>query len=325
MASDTELRQVSRDKLFSIFKTPEAVSLFERLLFATRTTIPGDIAGVQAAVEVHIANTSGAHQAGAIGSTPAGSLSANNVQAALNELDTEKQPTLVSGTNIKTINGASLLGSGNLSLPGTGDVVGPASAVDSNVALFSGTTGKLLKDSGLTLAGTNTGDETAATIATKLALAAGIATFLSTPSSANLLAAVTDETGSGLLVFSTNPTLTNPVVSGNEYVAQGAPASIAAAATLTTAQMLGGIIQYTGVAASLTLPTGALMDAAVVAGLAVDRAFEVSVINTGSGAATIAAGMGFTIVGSATVTNGASAQFRCRKTAANTFIAYRIA
>lgn len=41
---------------------------------------------------------------------------------------------------------------------------------------------------------------------------AGILTFLATPSSANLAAAVTNETGSGLLVFDTAPTLSNPVV-----------------------------------------------------------------------------------------------------------------
>ncbi len=43
-------------------------------------------------------------------------------------------------------------------------------------------------------------------------LAANVATFLATPSSANLAAAVTDETGSGALVFGTSPTLSNPVV-----------------------------------------------------------------------------------------------------------------
>jgi len=43
-------------------------------------------------------------------------------------------------------------------------------------------------------------------------LAANVATFLATPSSANLIAAVTDETGSGALVFASAPTLTNPVV-----------------------------------------------------------------------------------------------------------------
>jgi hypothetical protein len=41
---------------------------------------------------------------------------------------------------------------------------------------------------------------------------AGVATFLGTPSSANLATAVTDETGSGLLVFATSPTLVTPVL-----------------------------------------------------------------------------------------------------------------
>jgi len=43
-------------------------------------------------------------------------------------------------------------------------------------------------------------------------LGTGVATFLATPSSANLVAAVTDETGSGALVFATSPTLTTPVL-----------------------------------------------------------------------------------------------------------------
>lgn len=43
---------------------------------------------------------------------------------------------------------------------GSGDVVGPASAVANNVVLFDGTTGKLIKDSGLALSGSNTGDQT---------------------------------------------------------------------------------------------------------------------------------------------------------------------
>lgn len=44
-------------------------------------------------------------------------------------------------------------------------------------------------------------------------LGTGVATFLATPSSANLKAAVTDETGSGALVFATSPTLVTPVLS----------------------------------------------------------------------------------------------------------------
>jgi len=41
---------------------------------------------------------------------------------------------------------------------------------------------------------------------------AGVATFLGTPSSANLRAAVTDETGTGALVFANTPTLVTPVL-----------------------------------------------------------------------------------------------------------------
>jgi hypothetical protein len=40
----------------------------------------------------------------------------------------------------------------------------------------------------------------------------GVATFLGTPSSANLATAVTDETGSGSLVFATSPTFVTPVL-----------------------------------------------------------------------------------------------------------------
>jgi hypothetical protein len=40
----------------------------------------------------------------------------------------------------------------------------------------------------------------------------GVATFLGTPSSANLAAALTDETGSGVAVFATSPTLVTPAL-----------------------------------------------------------------------------------------------------------------
>ena len=45
-------------------------------------------------------------------------------------------------------------------------------------------------------------------------LGTGIATLLATPSSANLASAITDETGSGALVFGTSPTLTTPATTG---------------------------------------------------------------------------------------------------------------
>ena len=43
-------------------------------------------------------------------------------------------------------------------------------------------------------------------------LGTGIATFLATPSSANLASAVTGETGTGALVFATSPTLDTPLL-----------------------------------------------------------------------------------------------------------------
>jgi hypothetical protein len=43
-------------------------------------------------------------------------------------------------------------------------------------------------------------------------LGTGVATFLATPSSANLISAVTDETGTGSLVFATSPTLVTPAL-----------------------------------------------------------------------------------------------------------------
>lgn len=54
--------------------------------------------------------------------------------------------TAVSGTDLKTINGTSIIGSGDIAISGAGgDVTGQASSVDSEIALFSGTTGKVIK------------------------------------------------------------------------------------------------------------------------------------------------------------------------------------
>jgi hypothetical protein len=55
-------------------------------------------------------------------------------------------------------------------------------------------------------------------------LGTGIATFLATPSSANLISAITDETGTGALVFANSPTLVTPnigVASGTSLTLSG--------------------------------------------------------------------------------------------------------
>jgi hypothetical protein len=64
-------------------------------------------------------------------------------------------------------------------------------------------------------------------------LGTGVATFLTTPSSANLASAVTDETGSGALVFGTSPTLTTPVLGAASATSIALPDALIGSATAT--------------------------------------------------------------------------------------------
>ena len=66
----------------------------------------------------------------------------------------------------------------------------------------------------------------------KSVMGTGIETFLQTPSSANLASAITNETGTGSLVFGTSPTLTTPKVVGGSYVYTLTGGSLAADRTL---------------------------------------------------------------------------------------------
>ncbi len=122
--------------------------------------------------------------------------------------------------------------------------------------------------------------------------------------------------------------LPNQQFTGTAFFAQPTPTSIAATATLTIAQLLTLILNATGTTAkTLTLPTGTLTDAGILAGaLAVDQGFEWYIINTGtsSGAVTLAAGVGHTLLGAAVTAIGTSSRWFTRKTAANTFVTYRI-
>lgn len=85
----------------------------------------------------------------------------------------------------------------------------------------TGSGGGFVRATSPTLTTPNLGTPSAATLtnATGLpistgvsGLGTGVATALATPSSANVAAAVTDETGSGALVFGTSPTLTTPAL-----------------------------------------------------------------------------------------------------------------
>ena len=87
-------------------------------------------------------------------------------------------------------------------------------------------------------------------------LGAGVATFLGTPSSANLAGAVTDETGSGALVFATSPTLVTPTL-GVATATSINKVAITAPATSATLTLANGSTLATNGAFALTLTTTA--------------------------------------------------------------------
>ena len=86
---------------------------------------------------------------------------------------------------------------------------------------------------------TGTLQEGGSNVVTAGDLGTNVATFLGTPSSANLASAVTDETGSGALAFATSPTFVTPALgtpaSGTLTNATGLPA----AGVVGTAAVLG--------------------------------------------------------------------------------------
>ena len=82
--------------------------------------------------------------------------------------------------------------------------------------------------------------------------AAGIQSWLTTPSSANLRTAMTDETGTGVLVFATSPTLTtptitNPTVTAGTFTSPALVTPVIGAATGTSLSTTGNqVISGTG-------------------------------------------------------------------------------
>jgi hypothetical protein len=111
----------------------------------------------------------------------------------------------------------------------------------------------------------------------------GVATWLGTPSSANLAAAVSDETGSGALVFGTSPTITGATLS-DAIIRQplATPSFTSNAYTLAIGDQGDILLASNGsTAGTINIPTNASVQFPI--------GTQITIIQTGSGQITIQA------------------------------------
>lgn len=111
---------------------------------------------------------------------------------------------------------------------GVGDVIGPTGATGDRVVLFDGITGKLIKDSGLTLAGTNTGDQT-------LAGLGGV------PTSRTLTINGTAQDLSANRSWTVNPSITQAEIDVGATPVAEATVAVTDAGISTSSKIIGGL------------------------------------------------------------------------------------
>jgi hypothetical protein len=154
-----------------------------------------------------------------------------------------------------------------------------------------------------------------------------------------ILGAKENSTGgdtAGYLAFGTRPAGGNMTErmridsAGNVQLQTGAvmpyapaPTAISAATTLTNANIQAQIISATGTTYTITMPLGTTLET-LATWVTTGIAYDFFVINTASGTITMAVNTGVTSLGGLTIATGVSAQFRIRRTAANTFVMYRL-
>lgn len=105
-------------------------------------------------------------------------------------------------------------GTGNINasiFTAKGSLISSSSSATS-IELVAGSNGRVLTTNSATSSGLEWAIPSVS-LSNVSGLGSDVSTFLATPSSANLASAITDETGSGSLVFGNSPTITSPTIS----------------------------------------------------------------------------------------------------------------
>jgi hypothetical protein len=118
-------------------------------------------------------------------------------------------------------------------------------------------------------------------------------------------------------------TIQNLTVTNSSVVYAPTPATFSGAVTLTNTNLQTQILVTSGLSYTLTMPLGTTMET-LVDWKDVNLGFDFSLINVASGTVSLGTNTGVTNTGILSVPASTSGRFRIRRTAANTFVLYRL-
>ena len=103
---------------------------------------------------------------------------------------------------------------------------------------------------------------------------------------------------------------------------QGDTLAVDVTGPISATAIMGSIVTSAAAGVVGTMPTGAVMDES--SSWSINEFMDWSVVKVGAGSFRVAGDTGHTIIGNDTVTTALTGHFRTRKTAADTFVTYRI-